>query len=98
MPKPDVRVLRLYREVLRTARRFEWPNEQGEPWSKVLQKQARLEIEGARYETVRTPRTAEDMHGRLTSRTSKHTDALCRRYGRRTARRSRSASSSAGSA
>lgn len=25
-------VLRLYREILRTARQFEWPNEQGQPW------------------------------------------------------------------
>ncbi|TYZ57459.1 hypothetical protein PybrP1_010847 [[Pythium] brassicae (nom. inval.)] len=46
-------VLRLYREILRTSRRFHWPNEKGELWSALLQKNARMEIEGARYETDR---------------------------------------------
>lgn len=49
-------VLRLYREILRTSRRFHWSNEQGESWSTLLQKNARMEIEGARYETVRAAR------------------------------------------
>ncbi|GAB9469163.1 hypothetical protein Gpo141_00006451 [Globisporangium polare] len=55
MVRVDTRreVLRLYREILRTARNFHWPNEQGELWSTVLKKNARLEIEGARYETDR---------------------------------------------
>uniref|UniRef100_K3WW08 Complex 1 LYR protein domain-containing protein n=1 Tax=Globisporangium ultimum (strain ATCC 200006 / CBS 805.95 / DAOM BR144) TaxID=431595 RepID=K3WW08_GLOUD len=55
MVRVDTRkeVLRLYREILRTSRRFHWKNEQGEEWSKVLQKNARMEIEGARYETDR---------------------------------------------
>lgn len=25
-------VLRLYREILRTTRQFQWPNDQGEQW------------------------------------------------------------------
>lgn len=34
MVRVDTRreVLRLYREILRTSRRFHWPNEQGELW------------------------------------------------------------------
>ncbi|DAZ97258.1 TPA: hypothetical protein N0F65_009309 [Lagenidium giganteum] len=44
-------VLRLYREILRTTRQFEWKNEQAELWSTVLRKNARSEIENARHET-----------------------------------------------
>ena len=40
----------LYREILRTARAFYWPNEDGEQWSQVLAKSARKEFEDARYE------------------------------------------------
>ena len=40
----------LYREILRTARAFYWPNEHGEQWSQVLAKSARKEFEEARYE------------------------------------------------
>lgn len=34
MVRVDTRreVLRLYREILRTSRKFHWPNEQGELW------------------------------------------------------------------
>ena len=46
-------VLSLYREVLRTARAFYWPNEHGEPWSRVLRRSARKEFEEARH--VRDP-------------------------------------------
>ncbi|POM61375.1 hypothetical protein PHPALM_29617 [Phytophthora palmivora] len=45
-------VLRLYREILRTTRMFPHRNEQGQLWSAVLQKNARMEIEQNRYETV----------------------------------------------
>ncbi|KAF4317785.1 hypothetical protein BBO99_00005671 [Phytophthora kernoviae] len=43
-------VLRLYKEVLRTTRLFPHRNEQGQLWSSVLQKNARMEIEQNRYE------------------------------------------------
>ncbi|OQR91960.1 hypothetical protein THRCLA_22421 [Thraustotheca clavata] len=44
-------LLALYREILRVSRAFQWTNEQGQPWSKVLQKNARKEIEQCRHET-----------------------------------------------
>ncbi|CAH0479165.1 unnamed protein product [Peronospora belbahrii] len=44
-------VLRLYREILRISRLFSHHNEQGQLWSSVLQKNARMEIEQNRYET-----------------------------------------------
>ncbi|ETI48657.1 hypothetical protein F441_07367 [Phytophthora nicotianae CJ01A1] len=44
-------VLRLYREILRTTRMFPHRNEQGQLWSDVLHKNARMEIEQNRYET-----------------------------------------------
>ncbi|KAH9133335.1 hypothetical protein AeRB84_020470 [Aphanomyces euteiches] len=47
--KPEV--LRLYREILRTARQFQWTNEKGEPWSKILKQNARMEIEHSRHDT-----------------------------------------------
>ncbi|ETW03050.1 hypothetical protein H310_05480 [Aphanomyces invadans] len=47
--KPEV--LRLYREILRTARRFQWPNEKGESWAKILSTNARMEIEQSRLDT-----------------------------------------------
>lgn len=43
-------VLGLYRDILRTARAFYWPNDDGEPWSTVLQRSARKEFEEARHE------------------------------------------------
>ena len=30
--KPNLEALRLYREILKTAKKFYWPNENGEPW------------------------------------------------------------------
>ncbi|KAF0689321.1 Aste57867_19217 [Aphanomyces stellatus] len=53
--KPEV--LRLYREILRTARQFQWTNEQGQPWAKILQANARMEIEQSRNDTVRWRRS-----------------------------------------
>ncbi|KAL3665090.1 hypothetical protein V7S43_009723 [Phytophthora oleae] len=44
-------VLRLYREILRTTRMFPHRNEQGQLWSDVLHKNARMDIEKNRYET-----------------------------------------------
>ncbi|ETV67437.1 hypothetical protein H257_16319 [Aphanomyces astaci] len=49
--KSTSEVLRLYREILRTARRFQWPNEQGQSWAKILQANARMEIEQSRHDT-----------------------------------------------
>uniref|UniRef100_A0AAV1UAU6 Uncharacterized protein n=1 Tax=Peronospora matthiolae TaxID=2874970 RepID=A0AAV1UAU6_9STRA len=44
-------VLRLYREVLRSTGMFSHCNEQGQPWSSILRKNACMEIEQNRYET-----------------------------------------------
>ncbi|KAJ0403532.1 hypothetical protein ATCC90586_006787 [Pythium insidiosum] len=46
-------VLRLYREILRTTRQFQWSNESGEQWSAVLRKNARMEIEQNRHQQER---------------------------------------------
>jgi hypothetical protein len=43
-------VLQLYRDILKSCRKFQFPNEKGELWSGVLRKSARGEIESARYE------------------------------------------------
>mmetsp|Transcript_14372 Transcript_14372/g.36396 ORF Transcript_14372/g.36396 Transcript_14372/m.36396 type:complete len:95 (+) Transcript_14372:113-397(+) len=48
---PNREALRLYREVLRTAKCFYWPNDDGEQWSVVLRRNARKEFEAAREET-----------------------------------------------
>lgn len=37
--------LRLYRDIVRTARCFQWKDENGDEWGKVLQQSARREIE-----------------------------------------------------
>ncbi|GAB5037808.1 Hypothetical protein NocV09_10900070 [Nannochloropsis oceanica] len=47
---PNREALRLYREILRTARRFYWPNDHGESWRDVLRREARKEFEQAREE------------------------------------------------
>ncbi|CAH0487745.1 unnamed protein product [Peronospora farinosa] len=44
-------VLRLYRQILLVSRMFPHCNDQGQLWSSVLQKNARMEIEQNRYET-----------------------------------------------
>ncbi|CAI5736844.1 unnamed protein product [Peronospora destructor] len=44
-------VLRLYRQILLISRMFPHRNDQGQLWSSVLQKNARMEIEQNRYET-----------------------------------------------
>jgi Complex 1 protein (LYR family) len=46
----NVEALRLYRDILRASRLFHWPNERGEPWSRVLRTNARKEFEQARFE------------------------------------------------
>eukprot|EP00029_Vermamoeba_vermiformis_P003182 TRINITY_DN13561_c0_g1_i1.p1 TRINITY_DN13561_c0_g1~~TRINITY_DN13561_c0_g1_i1.p1 ORF type:complete len:104 (+),score=4.25 TRINITY_DN13561_c0_g1_i1:47-358(+) len=43
-------VLQLYRDILKGCRKFQFPNEKGELWSRVLQKSARGEIEASRFE------------------------------------------------
>eukprot|EP00898_Chlorokybus_atmophyticus_P001965 jgi/Chlat1/276/Chrsp1S03162 len=42
--------LALYRDVLRLARLFTWPDEQGRPWREVIETSARTEYEAARFE------------------------------------------------
>jgi hypothetical protein len=42
--------LHLYREILRTCKRFHWCNHKGEPWSAVLKLNARKEFEESREE------------------------------------------------
>lgn len=45
----SLEALRLYRDVLRAARNFNFPNDQGQPWSQVLARSARSEFEAARH-------------------------------------------------
>jgi hypothetical protein len=52
-PHPDLQrleALRLYREVIRTAKHFTWADKDGVPFSEKLIKSARKEFEQARYE------------------------------------------------
>mmetsp|Transcript_24565 Transcript_24565/g.33637 ORF Transcript_24565/g.33637 Transcript_24565/m.33637 type:complete len:96 (-) Transcript_24565:594-881(-) len=42
--------IHLYREILRTSRRFHWCNEKGEPWNRILKENARKEFEQSRME------------------------------------------------
>ncbi|KQK23769.1 uncharacterized protein LOC100843808 [Brachypodium distachyon] len=42
--------LALYRDILRAARLFEWPDERGVPWREALRANARREFEEARGE------------------------------------------------
>jgi hypothetical protein len=42
--------LRLYRDILRASRLFQYRNEKGELWSEILKKSARKEFEEARFE------------------------------------------------
>jgi len=42
--------IHLYREILRTSKRFHWCNEKGEPWSAILRANARKEFEQSREE------------------------------------------------
>mmetsp|Transcript_35286 Transcript_35286/g.71299 ORF Transcript_35286/g.71299 Transcript_35286/m.71299 type:complete len:200 (-) Transcript_35286:54-653(-) len=52
-PHPDLQkleALRLYREIIRTAKHFTWPDKDGIPFSEKLIKSARNEFEQARYE------------------------------------------------
>ena len=46
----NIESIRLYRDILRATRMFIWVNEAGEPWSKVLKRNARKEFEQSRYE------------------------------------------------
>mmetsp|Transcript_15792 Transcript_15792/g.25791 ORF Transcript_15792/g.25791 Transcript_15792/m.25791 type:complete len:97 (-) Transcript_15792:680-970(-) len=48
---PNREAIRLYREILKTANCFYWPNDDGEQWSVVLKRSARKEFEEARHET-----------------------------------------------
>eukprot|EP00961_Rhodomonas_salina_P281195 3799429-Rhodomonas_salina.2 len=52
-PHPDLQrleALRLYREIIRTAKHFTWPDKDGVPFSEKLLKSARKEFELARWE------------------------------------------------
>jgi 3-methyladenine DNA glycosylase Tag len=55
MPQPpfllrNTESLKLYRDIIRACRLFNFKNEAGERWSTVLQKNARKEFEQARHE------------------------------------------------
>jgi Complex 1 protein (LYR family) len=47
---PNREGVRLYRDILRACRFFNYPNQKGELWSDVLRANARKEFEQARYE------------------------------------------------
>mgnify|MGYP000330187969 CR=1 FL=1 len=47
----NVEALRLYREIIRTTRFFNWKNERGDDWGQVLRQNARQEFDQARHET-----------------------------------------------
>ena len=49
---PNREAIRLYREILRTAKFFTWNDETGRVWSERLKESARKEFEEARYERV----------------------------------------------
>jgi hypothetical protein len=48
---PNVEALRLYRDILRECRYYDWVDEHGRRWSDVLRESTRREFEQARYET-----------------------------------------------
>lgn len=48
---PNLEVLRLYRDVLKSTSGFFWFNERGECWRDVLRKSARREFDNSKYET-----------------------------------------------
>ena len=50
-PVANTEVLRVYREALQMTKRFNWANEDGEPWELILRKTARAEFESLRTET-----------------------------------------------
>jgi len=50
-PMPNTEVLRCYRDVMKMTKRFNWANEDGEPWESILRKTARAEFEALRSET-----------------------------------------------
>ncbi|GAM27323.1 hypothetical protein SAMD00019534_104980, partial [Acytostelium subglobosum LB1] len=43
--------VRLYRDIMRTLRTFNHPNEQGIPWKVVLRESVRRDYENSKYET-----------------------------------------------
>ena len=47
-PPPNRESLRLYRDILRASRRFNFPDPQGRPWGAVLAASARSEFEANR--------------------------------------------------
>ena len=48
---PNPEALRLYRDILRECRYYEWSDEHGKRWADLLRESARKEFEQARYET-----------------------------------------------
>ena len=44
-PIPNREILLTYREVLKMTQRFNWNNEDGEPWKEILRKTSRAEFE-----------------------------------------------------
>lgn len=43
--------IKLYRDILRTCKLFNWPDQSGNLWSQVLKRNARNEFESAKYES-----------------------------------------------
>lgn len=48
--RPNVEALRLYRDILRECRHYDWPDDKGRLWRDVLKSAAREEFEQARFE------------------------------------------------
>ena len=44
-PIPNREILLTYREVLKMTQRFNWNNEDGEPWQEILRRTSRAEFE-----------------------------------------------------
>lgn len=47
---PNVEAIRLYRDILRECRHYNWRDERGQRWGDVLARSARNEFEQARFE------------------------------------------------
>ena len=50
LPLPNKEALRLYRDVIKFTKYFDWKDPRGDPWSLVLKKSARMELENSREE------------------------------------------------
>jgi len=48
---PGNEAIKLYRDILRAVKNFDFPDEKGRPWKELIQESARREFEQSRYET-----------------------------------------------